>query len=278
MPYCNFKDTFNVMPITKTYFNNKSLYNCVSYKSFDTLQIYIRLCVSFYSKSLSLYYHCTKLRDKMKKYIHIFLCSLVIMTGCAKKKNNQPTNNQSANKKTYTKSTKKSSFDENLEAFALDDDSLHNFAHDKNNTSQEVEISTKSSHKPNSIFQWEDAAVDQSKQDFKTIYFEFDKYKINKEQEAALHADIAHAKKMIDTGKIIVIEGHACDSAGSAIYNMTLSQHRAEFIGTKFMDAGIDKANIKIAARGQEMPRIKGGNKHQQAVNRRVEVFAIDNK
>ena len=83
---------------------------------------------------------------------------------------------------------------------------------------------------------------------------------------------------MINTGKIIVTEGHACDSAGSAVYNMTLSQHRAEFIAKKFTDAGIDKANIKIAARGQEMPVHKGGNKHQQAVNRRVEVYAIDSK
>ena len=211
----------------------------------------------------------------MKKYIHIFLCSLVIMTaGCGKKKNNQPTNNQAANKKVQTKNNKKSSFDENLDAFALDDDSLHNFAHDKNSPSQD----TNQSGKANAMFQWEDAAVDQSKNDFKTIYFEFDKYKITNEQEAALMADIEHAKKMIQSGKIIVIEGHACDSAGSAVYNMTLSEHRAKFIATKFMDAGIDKANIKIAARGQEMPVHKGGNKHQQAVNRRVEVFAIDNK
>ncbi len=211
----------------------------------------------------------------MKKYIHIFLCSLVIITaGCGKKKNNQPTNNQAANKKAYTKNNKKSSFDENLDAFALDDDSLHNFAHDKNSPSQDANQSSKA----NAIFQWEDAAVDQSKNDFKTIYFEFDKYKITNEQEAALLADIEHAKKMIQAGKIIVIEGHACDSAGSAVYNMTLSEHRAKFIATKFMDAGINKANIKIAARGQEMPVHKGGNKHQQAVNRRVEVFAIDNK
>ena len=194
--------------------------------------------------------------------------------GCGKKKNNQPTNNQAANKKVQTKNNKKSSFDENLDAFALDDDSLHNFAHDKNSPSQD----TNQSGKANAMFQWEDAAVDQSKNDFKTIYFEFDKYKITNEQEAALMADIEHAKKMIQSGKIIVIEGHACDSAGSAVYNMTLSEHRAKFIATKFMDAGIDKANIKIAARGQEMPVHKGGNKHQQAVNRRVEVFAIDNK
>ncbi len=214
----------------------------------------------------------------MKKYIQFFLCLLLITTGCGKKKNNKPTNNQAANKKTHVKSSKKSSFDENLDAFALDDDSLHNFAHETNHTSADHDNSTKRSSKPNSIFQWEDAAVDQSKNDFKVIYFEFNKHKINKAQEENLHADIAHAKKMIETGKIIVIEGHACDSAGSAVYNMALSQKRAKFIATKFMDAGIDTTNIKIAARGQEMPAHKGGNRDQQAINRRVVIYAIDSK
>ncbi len=210
----------------------------------------------------------------MKKYIQIFLCLLVIAgtAGCGKKKNKATADHTTSHKKSHTKGNKKSSFDENLDAFALDDDSLHNFAHDASKSSSE-----NSAGKPNAMFQWQDAAVDQSKHDFKTIYFEFDKYKTHDDQLAALEADIAHAKKMIDAGKVIVVEGHACDSAGSAIYNMTLSQHRAEFIATKFQEAGIDKANIKIAARGQEMPVHKGGNKHQQAVNRRVEVFAIDN-
>jgi len=214
----------------------------------------------------------------MKKYIHILLCLLVITTGCAKKKNNTTPKQQSKPLKSHAKSNKKSFFDENLEAFALDDDSFHNFAHDQNHTPQKQNSSTKSSNKPNSIFQWEDLAADQSKQDFKTIYFEFDKYKINKEQESVLKSDIEYAKKMIGLGKVIVIEGHACDSAGSAVYNMTLSEHRAKFIATKFMDAGIEKTNIKIAARGQEMPIMKGGNRQQQSINRRVEVFAIDNK
>ena len=211
----------------------------------------------------------------MKKYIHIFLCLMVITAGCAKKKNNKAAAPSTSTKKS---ATKKSSFDENLEAFALDDDALHNFAHDANTKTNSTDATTKSSGKSNSIFEWEDVAVDQSKNEFKTIYFEFDKYHIIKSQEASLKADIDHAKKMIKAGKTIVIEGHACDSAGSAIYNMTLSEQRAKFIATKFMEAGVDKANIKIAARGQEMPVHKGGNRHQQAVNRRVEVFAIDSK
>lgn len=228
--------------------------------------------ISIYSHYLSLYYHCTKLRDKMKKYIHIFLCLTILLAGCTKKKNNITSKNLNNSKKSQSKNSKKSSFDENLEAFALDDDALHNFAHEKNTASQSE------TSKEGNMFAWQNATVDQSKQDFKTIYFEFDKYKITDEQEAHLQADIEYAQKMIGLGKIIVIEGHACDSAGSAVYNMTLSEKRAKFIANKFTEAGIDKAHIKIAARGQEMPVHKGGNKHQQAVNRRVEVFAIDNK
>ena len=83
---------------------------------------------------------------------------------------------------------------------------------------------------------------------------------------------------MIKLGKVIVVEGHACDSAGSAIYNMALSERRAKFIALQFTQAGIEKMNIKIAARGQEMPVHNGGNRHEQAVNRRVEVYAIDSK
>jgi outer membrane protein OmpA-like peptidoglycan-associated protein len=212
----------------------------------------------------------------MKKYIQLFLCLLIVTTaGCGKKKNNMQQNNKPVAKKSTTKPSKKTAFDENLQAFALDDDALHNFAHDTQNTQEEPANST---NKPNAIFQWQDAAVDQSKQDFKTIYFEFDKHHINKEQQANLQADIDHAKKMINLGKIIVVEGHACDSAGSAVYNMTLSEKRAKFIAHKLTEAGIDKANIKIAARGQEMPVHKGGNRHEQAVNRRVEVYAIDSK
>jgi outer membrane protein OmpA-like peptidoglycan-associated protein len=247
-----------------------------SYNSFDSLQIYISLCIGFYSQLLSLYYHCTKLRDKMKKYIQLFLCLAIMTTaGCGKKKNNMPQNNKPVAKKSQIKPGKKTTFDDNLAAFALDDDTLHNFAHDTKNTQENIDNATS---KPNAIFQWQNAAVDQSKQDFKTIYFEFDKHKITKEQEANLQADIDHAKKMINLGKVIVVEGHACDSAGSAIYNMTLSEKRAKFIAHKLTEAGIDKANIKIAARGQEMPVHKGGNRHEQAVNRRVEVYAIDSK
>lgn len=230
----------------------------------------------------------------MKKYIQLFLCFLIMITaGCGKKKQKLEKLPKLGSTKTVLESSAPTVFDENLQAFALDDDALHVFAHDA--TEQEeslpmfdgtqdrlpVENSNRTNHSNNDskpIFQWQSAAVDQSKQDFKIIYFEFDKHTITQEQQANLAADIEYAKKMISLGKTIVVEGHACDSAGSAVYNMALSERRAKFIATQFVNAGISKQDLKIAARGQEMPRHKGGNRHEQAVNRRVELFAIDSK
>ena len=83
---------------------------------------------------------------------------------------------------------------------------------------------------------------------------------------------------MIKHGKIIVIEGHACHSAGSRAYNMALSERRARFAASRFSEAGISSTDIKIAPRGQEMPIVKGGGRQEQAPNRRVEIFAIDSK
>ena len=213
----------------------------------------------------------------MKKYIHIFLCLLVVTTGCLNKKTTKDGNNpQSFFSKTKKRTTnrRKSSFDENLEAFALDNDSLQDFAQNNNQNSKAE--TTSSSKKTSALFNWEDITADQSKEQFKTLLFEFNKNSLGKNQIASLKADIEYAKKMAKLNKVIVIEGHACHSEGSAIYNMTLSEQRAKHVATKFIDAGISKEQIKIAARGQEMPVVKGGNREEQSVNRRVEIFAID--
>lgn len=217
----------------------------------------------------------------MKKYIHTFLCLGVLFTGCIKKKEaNQSSKSffSKANKRKVKKRV--SSFDENLEAFSLDNDTLKDFAHEQSSSSKPSSSKTSQSvttKKASSLFRWEDIASDESKEQFKTLYFEFNKYGLARDQIKNLKADIDYAKKMIHQGKTIVIEGHACHSEGSAIYNMTLSEKRAKFVAQKFIDAGIEKASIKIAARGQEMPIVHGGDRKAQAVNRRVEIFAIDN-
>ena len=212
-----------------------------------------------------------------KKFLLLSVLFVTLLGGC--KKNQQK---DGSNKSSVSKSSKKmkrnKKDDQSADAFDLDADSMKSFALDDQLSKHEKGSKAAQTVSENPMFSWENLNAEESKRQFKTLYFEFDKDDLTPEQQVALKHDIEEIQKMIKQGKIIVIEGHACHSAGSAIYNMTLSEQRAKFIATKFVDAGVDKASIKVAARGQEMPVHKGGNRHQQAVNRRVEVFAIDSK
>jgi outer membrane protein OmpA-like peptidoglycan-associated protein len=158
---------------------------------------------------------------------------------------------------------------DNLQAFALDDSvPQHKNAQILNNTRNASTLS------------WGtlEEAADESKNFFKTLYFDFNKDVIKPSEEKKLHQNIKEAKKMIAQGKTIVIEGHACHSEGSAAYNMALSEHRACHVAKQFAKHGIDSTHIKIAPRGQEMPVRVGGSRKEQAVNRRVEIYAINSK
>jgi outer membrane protein OmpA-like peptidoglycan-associated protein len=205
--------------------------------------------------------------------IKFFTTSLIFFsiffTGCKKK------NDTNKEKSSLFSKKSKSRKDKSAQAFDLDSDSMKSFAIDdkisKHKTSNAAESSSP-------MFSWEDQASEETKKLFQTIHFDFDKDFLKSSEELKLTQNIAQAKKMIKQGKTIVIEGHACHSAGSRAYNMAISERRARNVAQKFAEAGIDSSNIKIAPRGQEMPVRKGGNKQEQAVNRRVEIYAIDSK
>jgi len=57
----------------------------------------------------------------------------------------------------------------------------------------------------------------------------------------------------------VIIEGHACHSAGSAIYNLALSENAAKVLADRLVDAGISRGQIKIVGRGNQFPAIKDG-------------------
>ena len=209
-----------------------------------------------------------------KKFLLVSVALLTVFGGCKKSQKSD-----SSDKSHFSKSSKmkrgKKNVDQSADAFDLDSDAMKSFALDdqlpKHSTDRNA---SKSGENP--MFSWENLNAEESKHQFKTIYFEFDKDMITPAQHASLNYDIAEAKKMIKQGKIIVIEGHACHSAGSAIYNLALSERRARYNAQKFAEEGIDATHIKIAPRGQEMPVRKGGSKAEQWVNRRVEIYAID--
>lgn len=115
---------------------------------------------------------------------------------------------------------------------------------------------------------------DQNKYGFKDIYYGFDQYEINQDQKAALEQNKAIAKSLAAKNNTIVLEGHACDSAGSSEYNFMLSEKRAERVADKLVACGIDRKQIYTKGCGAEKLKIKSGDRNQQAPNRRVEFYA----
>jgi outer membrane protein OmpA-like peptidoglycan-associated protein len=171
----------------------------------------------------------------------------------------------------------KSFFDEDLEEFVLIDQ--ENSTADKK-IAQESKNSAIPHEPALDDFSWVEEA---NTNEFKTVYFEFDRYELKQDQTTAVERDVELVKKLIAQGETptIVIEGHACHSAGSRTYNLALSEKRAQVLADKLVEAGVARENIKIVARGSEVPvrdqkgKTISGDKEQQWPNRRDEIHVI---
>jgi outer membrane protein OmpA-like peptidoglycan-associated protein len=110
---------------------------------------------------------------------------------------------------------------------------------------------------------------------FKKIYFKFNQYSIDPEQIPALEYNLQIARTLIDKGYSLVVEGHACNSAGSSEYNLMLSERRAASIKNYFIDNGVSKETIRTIGCGCEFPEVpRDGDRQAQAPNRRDVLYA----
>lgn len=218
------------------------------------------------------------------------LCMLVVLSGCCSKKNGKK--NKKATNKNATISqvdipladnseSIRSFFDSDLKDFvAIEDSNLNNEAQNNQATAQ-----NNAADLSNDFTRMQNNAV--ADNDMKKIYFEFDKYDVVNEHQSVeltnninqVKAVLAHADKT-GTQAIFAVEGHACDSAGSDVYNVALSQKRAKTIADYLVNNGVSRENIKIVGRGSEMPEIVDGkpvkgNREEQWINRRSEIHIL---
>ncbi len=120
--------------------------------------------------------------------------------------------------------------------------------------------------------------------DTNNVYFDFGKQGITPEQEAVIENNIAIMQDVVSQAKergeqaTIIVEAHSCSSAGTAAYNMVLSERRAKQVADSFAAAGIE---TKIVGRGAEIPAMDEygmpveGDRNAQAVNRRAEIHVL---
>jgi outer membrane protein OmpA-like peptidoglycan-associated protein len=99
------------------------------------------------------------------------------------------------------------------------------------------------------------------------IYFEFDKYDLTPEAQAALDDIIFDIRDRDLAG--ILSAGHT-DTAGPPDYNMGLSEKRAETVATELVTAGIPAEIVVIEAFGETDLAVPTPDNTPEQANRRV--------
>lgn len=202
---------------------------------------------------------------------------LIGLPGCWKRKSNQSVkkNKQSTTKVAYNVSSVESGirsfFDDDMQEFTVQKDvtvseTIQDFTVDDFTLAPEEKLT-----------------------DFGVVYFKFDSYELQEDQEAQIKKNVDLIKKMIAENKffgdesdmpIIKISGHSCDSAGNPVYNMVLSEKRAKALADRLIQEGIPADCIKIIGYGSASPVIVDGkplvgDRMQQAPNRRDEISIV---
>jgi peptidoglycan-associated lipoprotein len=108
--------------------------------------------------------------------------------------------------------------------------------------------------------------------DFRTVYFDFDKYNIRSDQKANLDKNAEILRKNPDL--VIKIEGH-CDERGTVEYNLALGDKRANSVKDYLVNLGIPANRIEVISYGKERPVDPGHNEAAWAKNRRAEFRII---
>ena len=103
------------------------------------------------------------------------------------------------------------------------------------------------------------------------VYFSTEMYGINSNSKLALDKLVKVFNSYPETN--ILIEGHT-DNAGSDTYNETLSQKRANAVGSYLKAAGIAASRLTIKWYGEMQPKVDNDTEAGKGENRRVE-FAI---
>jgi len=201
----------------------------------------------------------------------IVLSSILLLIPACRNTSRFTTSPSTTSTVQHTSPVERAEYDEELGAFVVKDDANKFSAAVAAQTHQEEELKTASSE-----LKVGDLQSDSAQYGLKPIYFEFNKYKtedLQPDQKPVLQHNVQKLKSLSDRGYQISIEGHACDSAGSTEYNMMLSEDRARAAKESLNKAGV-RGEITYVGYGCEHLIVPGGDRTQQAPNRRVEIYA----
>lgn len=209
----------------------------------------------------------------MKKFSALCLfVALVSLTGCGRKKKEQPKPRPATAKEiveapatTVAMADANAFYDQDIGAFILEQD--------MNDNAFDGKLEETLAQADETLYGLEEEPAGTK---FKTVYYDFNKYGLRPDQKEVFAYDAQQAKQLTDEGKTIVFEGHA-DQIGATEYNLVLSQMRASHAAdVAAQEYGIDRNAIKVVGRGNSMPAVFVGNDiEEQAPNRRLEIYEL---
>jgi peptidoglycan-associated lipoprotein len=103
-------------------------------------------------------------------------------------------------------------------------------------------------------------------QNIKDVYFDYDKYDVRPDQQAAL---TGNAQWLAQHPNVrFTVEGH-CDERGSTEYNLALGDNRAQAVKNALVQAGVNAERIRTISYGKEKPFCTESNEQCWQQNRR---------
>ncbi len=160
---------------------------------------------------------------------------------------------------------------EDIESFVLEENSdFGSFA------SSELDDGTLLAlNDPNNInFSWE-AIEEEAQEAFQTVYFGYDNSRISQDERPKVVGNVEYANELVEEGKTIVCKGKACNWGGTEVYNLAISDQRAQSVARELKNAGIAEDHIKAFGVGTTESLIRGNTKEDHAQDRCVELYTL---
>ena len=199
----------------------------------------------------------------MKSVLGALVCASLIFSGCGKKKHK-------GGMKKHEKEFAAAGANEKYEEYLFDE-----------NVQPVDDLAfVEEGAKGEALASGEGAFEGEKEYDFSPIKFGFDSDRVLPGQNEVLSKDIELARKAVENGEKVVVEGYACQ-IGDAPYNLALTQRRASNMRKEFVGQGLPEDKVEAVGRGQENPLVWSDAAERDArikelsPNRRVELTTV---
>jgi outer membrane protein OmpA-like peptidoglycan-associated protein len=122
-------------------------------------------------------------------------------------------------------------------------------------------------------FSWQAAQETQGL--FQPVYFGYDNSRIAHGEQPKVVKNAQHAKALVEEGKTVICKGKACKWGGTEVYNLALSDQRAQSVARELKAAGVPEESIKSFGVGTKESLAMGANKEAHASDRCVEMYTL---